>query len=127
VGKAKRVLVVEDDGDIRAMIELTLEAEGHRVLSASNGAEGLARASADAVDVILLDLKMPVMDGWEFARRYREAGGSAPIVVLSAAQDAERHARAIGAEHVLTKPFELEALLAIVASVGGERSTPREQ
>jgi CheY-like chemotaxis protein len=117
VGKAKQVLVVEDDGDIRAMVELTLEAEGHHVSSATNGAEGLERVRADGFDLILLDLKMPVMDGWEFARRYREGGGEAPIVVLSAAQDAERHARSIGAAHVLAKPFDLDALIAVVGAV----------
>lgn len=117
MGTAKRVLVVEDDADIRAMIELTLGAEGHDIVTASNGAEALARTSSDDVDVILLDLKMPIMDGREFARRYRDGGGAAPIVVLSAAQDAERHAREIGARHTLGKPFDLDALVAVVASV----------
>lgn len=113
----KRVLVVEDDVDIRAMIQITLEAEGHEVLLASNGVEGLAQARSGRIDVVLLDLKMPVMDGWEFARRYREARGKAPIVVLSAAQDAERQARDLGARHTLTKPFDLDSLISVVASV----------
>ncbi len=115
---AKRVLVVEDDADIRSMIELTLAAEGHAIVLASNGAEALERVRRGTVDVILLDLKMPVMDGWEFARRYRERGGKAPIVVLSAAQDAERYAREIGARHSLSKPFDLDALTAVVDAVG---------
>lgn len=113
------MLVVEDDDDIRAMIELTLVAEGHEVLLASNGAEALARLRDRTIDLVLLDLKMPVMDGWEFARRYRESDGNAPIVVLSAAQDAERHAREIGAKHALAKPFDIDSLVAVVASVTG--------
>lgn len=113
----KRVLIVEDDDDIRAMIEILLGAEGHAVSSAANGVEGLERTRADEVDVVLLDLKMPLMDGWEFARRYRARGGSAAIVVLSAAQDLERHTREIGASRVLAKPFDLDALVAVVAEV----------
>lgn len=113
----KRVLVIEDDDDIRTMIELLLQAEGHTVSCAANGAEGLERVRRDDVDVILLDLKMPLMDGWEFARRYRESGGAAPIVVLSAAQDLDRQTREIGAARVLAKPFDLEALVEVVATV----------
>lgn len=117
VSASKRVLVVEDDVDIRSMIELTLAAEGHEVLSAANGAEALAQLRRASADLVLLDLKMPVMDGWEFARRYRDSGGEAPIVILSAAPDAERHVREIGARQALGKPFDLDALVAIVASV----------
>lgn len=113
----KRVLVVEDDDDIRTMIELLLGAEGHTVSCAPNGVEGLERARRGDVDVILLDLKMPLMDGWEFARRYRAAGGAAPIVVLSAAQDLDRLTREIGAARVLAKPFDLDALVEVVATV----------
>lgn len=96
------------------MIELTLTAEGHEVLQASNGVEALEHTRRGGIDVVLLDLKMPVMDGWAFARRYREGGGTAPIVVLSAAQDAERQAREIGARQVLTKPFDLDSLIGAV-------------
>lgn len=113
----KRVLVIEDDDDIRTMIELLLTGEGHTVLCAANGREGLDRSRGDDVDVILLDLKMPLMDGWEFARRYHARGGSAPIVVLSAAQDLERQTREIGAARLLPKPFDLDALVEVVATL----------
>jgi CheY-like chemotaxis protein len=113
----KRVLVIEDDDDIRSMVELLLTGEGHGVVCAANGREGLDRVRDGRFDVILLDLKMPLMDGWEFARRYHDSGGSAPIVVLSAAQDLERQTREIGAARVLPKPFDLDALVAVVAEV----------
>lgn len=108
------------------MIEITLAAEGHETILASNGAEALELLKRSPVDVVLLDLKMPVMDGWEFARRYRESGATAPIVVLSAAQDAERHAREVGARQALTKPFDLDSLVAVVASMteGGPTAGP---
>lgn len=113
----KRVLVIEDDDDIRSMVELLLTGEGHAVTCAANGREGLDRTGDGRFDVILLDLKMPLMDGWEFARRYHAAGGDAPIVVLSAAQDLERQTREIGAARVLPKPFDLDALVEVVAAV----------
>ena len=117
MGGPKRILVVEDDADIQTMLELTLVAEGHAVVTASNGAEALERLTRDRFDVVLLYLKMPIMDGWEFARRYRQGGGTSPIVVLSAAQDIERQAREVGARQALAKPFDLDALIDIVASV----------
>lgn len=105
------MLVVDDDADIRDFMELGLRDAGYRVLSADNGSAALDVLSSDASDLILLDMRMPVMDGWAFARAYRERPSPrAPIVVVSAAVDAARRAAEIGADGYLAKPFDLNDL-----------------
>jgi len=89
-----------------------LIAEGHDVVSAENGAEALVKANGEAL--VLLDMRMPVLDGWGFAREFRAAGKRSPIVVMTAAENASRWAEEIGAEGYLAKPFEIDALIAAV-------------
>jgi CheY-like chemotaxis protein len=107
-----RVLVVDDDPDILEFVSMALEDEGYNVVSAPHGAAALERLEAAPPDVILLDMRMPVMDGWEFARAYRQRPGPhAPIIVLTAAHDAAERASQIQAEAFLGKPFEIDDLL----------------
>jgi two-component system, chemotaxis family, chemotaxis protein CheY len=114
---AGRVLVVDDDESIRSVVTAALREEGYEVLEATNGAAALEIVSRHRPVVILLDMWMPVMDGWEFVRHYRSLPGPhAPIVVMTAAVDAKRRGAEIAADGVLAKPFELEALLNTVAS-----------
>jgi two-component system, chemotaxis family, chemotaxis protein CheY len=111
-----RVLVVEDQPDIRDFVAFVLENEGYCVTTADNGAVALEQVARNPVDVVLLDMRMPVMDGWAFARAYRQRPGPhAPIVVLTAANDASTRADQIQAAAYLGKPFELDDLLSIVA------------
>lgn len=107
-----RILVVDDDPSIVAVVSEILIAEGHDVVSAENGAEALAKANGEAL--VLLDMRMPVLDGWGFAREFRAAGKRSPIVVMTAAENASRWAAEIGAEGYLAKPFEIDALIAAV-------------
>jgi CheY-like chemotaxis protein len=112
------VLVIEDDPDMRGLLVLMLEDQGHRVLSAKDGREGLDLAEKAHPDLILLDMKMPVMDGWEFARRYRaEHSDPSPIVVMTAAEDPRTRAEEIGAAGWLGKPVELDVLYDTVRHV----------
>jgi DNA-binding response OmpR family regulator len=109
------VLVVEDDEDIRGFLAIVLEEAGYAVTSAANGAEALQRVAQESPDVILLDMKMPVMDGWEFAQHYRAyTAMQAPIIVMTAARDARLRAREVDAVEVLSKPFNIEELLTTV-------------
>jgi CheY-like chemotaxis protein len=80
-----KVLVADDEEPIRDLLRLALEAEGHSVMLAADGAEALRAASSERPDVILLDLKMPVMDGWQFlAERAKDAAArETPVVLLS--------------------------------------------
>jgi CheY-like chemotaxis protein len=108
-------LVVEDEPEIRDFVSMVLDSQGYRVSTAANGALALEEVDREPVDLILLDMRMPVMDGWRFARAYRAASGPhAPIVVLTAAQDAAARAAQINAEGYLGKPFDLDDLLRVV-------------
>ena len=101
---SQRVLVVEDDPDLAELEAALFEEHGHRVEVASNGREALAAVERAAPDIILLDMKMPVMNGREFADAYRRAQPSpAPIVVVTAADDAERRAAEVGASEWIAK------------------------
>jgi len=113
---ARRVLVVDDDPDILDALSEILEVEGYHVQRARNGREALQRLEQELPDLVLLDLMMPVMDGWEFARSL-DPGARPPIIVLSADRNVSAKAKEIGALGWLAKPFELSELLAAVRSV----------
>ena len=109
------ILVVEDDPDLAALEAELLEEHGHRVEIANNGREALAAVERAAPDLILLDMKMPVMSGREFVDEYRRAQPSpAPIVVVTAADDAQVRAAEVGASGWIAKPFDPDALVANV-------------
>jgi CheY-like chemotaxis protein len=113
------VLVVDDDPAIRDAVRDALEAMGMRVTTASDGAEALDRVLIEEPCVVLLDMRMPVMDGWGFARAIRERGMELPVVVMTAAADARRWAHEIGAMGVVPKPFALSELMTAVESCAG--------
>jgi CheY-like chemotaxis protein len=111
-----RILVVDDDTSIRSFVEMALDSVGYVVSTAGNGAEALAVTDEFRPDLILLDMRMPVMDGWTFAKKYRQqAGPHAPIVVITAATDAGQRAAEIEADGFLGKPFDLDDLLGLVS------------
>lgn len=111
------ILVVDDDPAILSTVADILEFEGYFVQTATNGAEALDRIEQVSPSLILLDMRMPVLDGWEFVRRLHERGLRFPIVVMTAAQDSHRWAQEIGANFCLPKPFNLVDLLNAVAHV----------
>jgi two-component system chemotaxis response regulator CheY len=117
-GAARPILVVDDDEAVRRLLSWALTDEGYAVLEAPDGAVALARAQEAAPGLILLDMRMPVLDGWAFARRYRaRPGPHAPIVCVTAALDpaaAAARGAQIGAVATLSKPFDLDDLLAVV-------------
>ena len=117
----RRVLVVDDDPDIRDLLVSVLIDDGYEAMSAKNGRDALAVLDRWPADVVVLDLMMPVMDGWTFAERMREKW-SIPIVVLSAAGDLARQATRVGAADVVPKPFDIEMLLPRIARVVGGAS-----
>jgi CheY-like chemotaxis protein len=108
------ILVVDDDPSIRDTVTAILESEGYPVATAVNGEEALRTLESDPPSLVLLDMRMPVMDGWTFVRSLRERGVAPPIVVMTAAQDAHRWASEIGAAGYLPKPFDLLKLLTVV-------------
>jgi two-component system chemotaxis response regulator CheY len=108
------VLVVDDDPTILAAVSEALDLEGFPVVTASNGAEALVSVARDQPSLVLLDMRMPVLDGWGFMRAIRERGVDVVVVVMTAASDARRWGREIGAQGVLAKPFEIDDLVGAV-------------
>ena len=116
----RQVLVVEDDKGIRDLVAMALDVVGYEVVSAEDGAAALDRLDALRPVLILLDMRMPVMDGWEFARAYaHRPGPHAPVIIMSAARDAASHAAEVKADGYLAKPFDLEELYACVEQFAG--------
>jgi two-component system chemotaxis response regulator CheY len=114
--KGERILVVDDDDSIRQIVRLFLEDEGFQVLTVPNGQAALDVLETFRPDIILLDLRMPVMDGYEFVSRYRaRPAPHAAIVAFDAALNAELERDRIGAATLLEKPFDLEDLLTAVS------------
>ena len=112
-----RILIVDDDESIRQIVRLCLTDEGYEVCEAANGQAALDVLDAFQPELILLDLRMPVMDGWEFARQYANlAGEHVPIVAFVAALNAEQECAAVTTAAILTKPFDLDDLLNAVRS-----------
>jgi two-component system chemotaxis response regulator CheY len=96
-----------------------LEFEGYQVETALDGAQGLEVLERVRPTLILLDMRMPVLNGWDFARIMRERGIDVPVLVMTAAQDARRWAQEIGADGFIAKPFYLLDLLNAVEKYHG--------
>jgi DNA-binding response OmpR family regulator len=106
------ILVVEDDPDLLALVEMILSDAGYRVMTAPEGRAALACVAREMPALILLDMRMPGMNGWEFAREFRARfGAAAPIVVVTAAENARARAEEIGADGWLAKPFDIDEVL----------------
>ncbi len=105
------ILVIDDDPSVLETVSEILAFEGYEVERATNGEEGLALVKQVNPRLVLLDMRMPVLDGWGFAKGVKQQGLGFPIVVMTAAQDAKRWAAEIEADGYLAKPFELVDLL----------------
>ena len=117
----RQVLVIDDDKAIRDLVAMALSDLGYEVVGAGDGAAALDRLAASRPSVILLDMRMPVMDGWEFARAYAQMPGPrAPVIIMSAARDAASQAAEVKADAYLAKPFNLADLFACVEQYAGE-------
>jgi two-component system, chemotaxis family, chemotaxis protein CheY len=115
---AERILIVDDDESIRQIVRICLTDEGYEVFEAPNGQVALNTLDQFTPDLILLDLRMPVMDGWEFAKRYEKMPGPrAPVVAFVAALNAEQDCADLDAAGILAKPFDLDDLLKAVRSL----------
>jgi len=109
----KNVLIVDDDNDIREAISQILEYEGYEVTTAANGQEGLDCIKSKRPSLILLDLMMPVMNGWQFKSELDSDPGLSeiPVVVLSADGSVQQRQNELGRAGYLKKPIQLETLL----------------
>jgi CheY-like chemotaxis protein len=104
------VLVVDDDASIRSVVGEALDMVGYRVLVAADGAEALRVLERERPCAVLLDMRMPVMDGWGFAREARRRGHRIPIAVMTAADNAQSWCDEVEGDACLAKPFDVGAL-----------------
>jgi two-component system alkaline phosphatase synthesis response regulator PhoP len=125
----KRILVIEDDPHLAEGLEINLELEGYQPLMADTGREGLGLWRRGGVDLILLDVMLPDLDGFEVCRRVREAGDRVPILFLTArGADADRiRGLEQGADDYIGKPFNLRELLARIKGIFRREEWLREQ
>jgi two-component system, chemotaxis family, chemotaxis protein CheY len=116
------ILIVDDDPSILEAVSDLLRLEGYDVTTARDGAAALRAVEDQPPSLVLLDMRMPVLDGWGFARELSRRGIQLPILVMTAARDAAGWASEIGADGYLAKPFDIGELLEAV-SVHRQSST----
>ncbi len=117
-GTQKTILVVEDDPGLLATLEFNLEVAGYRALTASDGATALDIRRSNHVDLIILDLSLPVMGGMQVCKALRETGDVVPIIMLTAWHEEHDRVNGLrsGADDYVTKPFSLQELMARVVA-----------
>ncbi|MZQ84747.1 response regulator [Paenibacillus sp. 5J-6] len=125
----ENIMVIDDDEKITSMLRRGLAFEGYSVETASNGAEGLKQMLRAEPNLLILDVMMPHIDGWEVVRRIRESGSEVPILMLTAKDEISDRVKGLdlGADDYLVKPFALEELLARVRVLLRRRTERAEQ
>ncbi len=117
----KKILIVDDDSLLRKVLQKSLEQKGYQVISVDSGSSALAQFSQDVPDIIISDVSMPEMNGFEFCRQLRSqpSGKLIPFIFLSAKNDLDDRIQGhtIGADSYLTKPFEMKELLANIEAL----------
>lgn len=114
--RGELILIIEDDKSLREGLAMNLSLQGYRTLTARDGQEGMAEAFRESPDLIVLDLMLPGVSGWEILSELKDLGVETPVLILSA-RDAIKdkiQGLGLGAEDYMTKPFELSELLARV-------------
>lgn len=115
------VLIADDERDVRDLLRFDLEADGYRVLEACNGREALGVLSHEAIEVLLLDLRMPEVSGWdvltELTQKNRLDGMNVIVISAHGGVEASQRALALGARYYLTKPFRYGDLVPLLPPV----------
>ncbi|MGH2811406.1 MAG: response regulator transcription factor [Actinomycetota bacterium] len=109
-----KILIVDDEPSVLKLLKMNLELEGFEAFLASDGATALKRIQSEEPDLVLLDIMMPVMDGWEVLRRLGESGPrKRPVVIVMTAKGKRDHARCLelGAHAYVAKPFETDVVI----------------
>ena len=114
----KKILIVEDEANIRELLRLYLEREGYTVLEAENGVEGIKKWKSDKPDMLLLDVMMPQLDGWQVCREIRKSS-DVPIIMLTAKGETFDKVLGLelGADDYVTKPFDTKEVVARIKAV----------
>jgi two-component system, cell cycle response regulator DivK len=121
----KRILVIEDQEDLRAILRDLLTASGYTVIEAVDGVEGVAKARSESPDLILMDIQLPALDGYDATRQIKALPGFAAIPIIAVSSFAmkgdEEKARASGCDDYVTKPYSPVRLLGVIRSFLGEK------
>ena len=121
----KRILIVEDQEDLRGVLRDLLTGSGYTVIEAADGEAGVAKARSEHPDLILMDIQMPVIDGYEATRRIKVDPALTPIPIVAVSSFAmkgdEEKARAAGADHYVTKPYSPMQLLRLIRGFLGDK------
>ncbi|QZY56919.1 response regulator transcription factor [Crassaminicella profunda] len=114
----KTILIVEDESKIREFISLYLRKEGYKVMEAYNGEVALKKFSENKIDLIVLDVMMPKLNGFEVCKKIRE-NSKVPIIILTAIEDEREHVKGyeLGADDYVTKPFKIKILIAKIKRI----------
>ena len=119
-----RILVVEDQQDLREIARFALEGAGYEVIEAATGPEGIAKAETEHPDLVLMDIQLPVLDGYESTRRIKALPGMARTTVIAVSSFAmkgdEEKARAAGCDAYVTKPYSPKQLVDLVRQFLGK-------
>lgn len=117
----QKILVADDEEDIRLIIKFALEDKGYKVITAADGAEAVAVADKEKIDLIILDAAMPKMDGYEACKKLKKdvKTKDIPVIFLTAIdlQKDKLKSQRVGAVKFISKPFEIEALIEEIASI----------
>jgi two-component system, cell cycle response regulator DivK len=123
---SKRILIVEDQEDLRAILRDYLAASGYIVIEAVDGADGVSKAASERPDLVLMDVQLPVLDGYDATRQIKALPGftATPIIVVSsfAMKGDEEKARAAGCDHYVTKPYSPVQLMRTIRGFLGDES-----
>ena len=116
--RQKTVLIVEDEKNIVDILRFNLQREGYQTLEAYDGEDGLNKARSEKPDLILLDVMLPRMNGFEVCRALRQAGDNVPVIILTAREEETDKVLGleIGADDYITKPFSMRELIARVGA-----------
>ncbi|MBT9140206.1 MAG: Alkaline phosphatase synthesis transcriptional regulatory protein PhoP [Dehalococcoidia bacterium] len=129
--KTTKILVVDDEPKIRRIVEQSLRKDAYRVIHACDGKEAMQKIDTEQPDLIVLDLMMPEMDGFEVCRMMRSRGDNTPVIILTAKDELEDKAMGfnLGVDDYVTKPFSPSELAlrvkAVLRRVGGDDLAPR--
>ena len=122
---SKRILVVDDQEDLRGVLRDLLTGSGYAVIEAGDGEAGVAKAKSDRPDLILMDIQMPVIDGYEATRRIKVDPALKPIPIIAVSSFAmkgdEEKVRGAGCDHYVTKPYSPMQLLRLIRAFLGDK------